>query len=108
MVRLVDRKPWLLRPLAMRLLPPPVEPPQPDLSWLRTVADVRNWLAEASLLLSRGKISPAEAGRLARRARRRLREIRKERRLFLRLAAGERNTLGRCPPGQEGSCRRPR
>jgi Family of unknown function (DUF5681) len=86
MAHLVEKKRWLLRPLALRLLPPPRSgPPQPDLSRLRTAEDFRQFLSEAWNRMARGEISPAEAAQLARRARRRLRALKKERRLARRL-----------------------
>ena len=82
LVDLVERKPFLFRPLALRLLPPRAPPPEVDLPPLRTAADVRDMLTRTLAAVSRGEVSPAEALRLARRARRRLRAIRKARRLI--------------------------
>jgi hypothetical protein len=85
LVSLVERKPFLFRPLALRLLPPLAPPPRPDLPPLRTPEDVRGMLSETLAAISRGEVSPAEARHIARLARRRLRQIRKARRLELRL-----------------------
>ncbi len=85
---LLDRKPYLLRPLAAQLLPPPLRAIDPaerlgiDLASLRTVEDVRRVLARVWTAISRGEIAPAEGARIARRMRRRLRMLRR----FARLA----------------------
>jgi hypothetical protein len=84
---LLDRKPHLLRPLAMQLLPPPLKPIDPaerlgiDLSSLRTVEDFRQLLPTVLAAIARGEIAPAEGARLARRMRIRLRAIRRLARL---------------------------
>ncbi len=76
---LLDRKPHLLRPLAARLLPPPLTAIHPaarlgiDLSWLRTVEDLRQVLATVLAAVARGDITPAEAAHIAERAEARLR-----------------------------------
>jgi hypothetical protein len=98
---LIDRKPHLLRPLAAQLLPPPLAAIDPaerlaiDLSSLRTVEDFRQVLLTVLAAAARGEIAPAEAARLARRVRTRLRAVR-------RLARFERR-----PPHKEGSVDRP-
>jgi hypothetical protein len=85
---LLDRKPYLLRPLAAQLLPPPLRAIDPaerlgiDLASLRTVADIRKVLAWVWTAISRGEIAPAEGARVARRLRVRLRVLRR----FARLA----------------------
>jgi hypothetical protein len=72
---LIDRRPHLLRPLVAQILPPPLPSTGPakhlgiDLSSLRTVEDVRQMLAAVLAAVARGEIAPAEAARLARRAR---------------------------------------
>jgi hypothetical protein len=96
--KLLDRKPHLLRPLAMQLLPPPLTAIDPaerlgiDLSSLRTVEDFRQLLPTVLAAIARGEVTPSEGARLARRARTRLRAIRRlariERRLARRAQAG--------------------
>ena len=89
---LLDRKPHLLRPLAVQLLPPPRKPIDPaerlgiDLSSLRTAEDLRELLPKVLAAIARGEITPAEGGRLARRARTRWRAIRRLARFQRRLA----------------------
>jgi uncharacterized protein DUF5681 len=89
---LLDRKPHLLRPLAAQILPPPLAPIDPverlriDLSLLRTAEDVPQVLRTVLEAVSRGNIAPAEAARIARRVRTRLRAIRRVGRLQRRLA----------------------
>ena len=89
---LLDRKPHLLRPLAVQLLPPPLKPIDPadrlgiDLSSLRTVEDFRQLLAKVLAAIAGGQITPAEGLRLARRARTRLRAVRRLARFERRLA----------------------
>jgi hypothetical protein len=83
---LLDRKPHLLRPLAAQVLPPlaaidPAERLGIELSSLRTAEDFRQVLAAVLAAISRGKIAPAEAVRIARRARARLRTVRRLARL---------------------------
>jgi hypothetical protein len=84
---LLDRKPDLLRPLVLQLLPPPVTPVDPaerlgiDLSSLRTVEDFRRRLPTVLAGIASGKIAPAEGARLARRLHGRLRAIRRLARL---------------------------
>jgi len=81
--KLLDRKPHLLRPLAMQLLPPPLTAIDPaerlgiDLSSLRTVEDFRQLLPTVLAAIARGEVTPSEGARLARRARTRLRAIRR-------------------------------
>jgi hypothetical protein len=80
---LLDRKPYLLRPLAAQLLPPPLAAIDPaarlgvDLSSLRTVEDLREVLATVLAAVARGDIAPAEAARIAERANARLRAARR-------------------------------
>jgi hypothetical protein len=89
--KLLDRKPYLLRPFAMQLLPPPLAPVDPaerlgiDLSSLRTVEDFRQLLPTVLAAIARGEITPSEGARLARRARTRLRAIRHLARIERRL-----------------------
>jgi hypothetical protein len=90
--KLLDRKPHLLRPLAVQLLPPPLKPIDPadrlgvDLSSLRTAEDLRELLPKVLAAIAHGEITPAEGARLARRARTRLRAIRRLARFQRRLA----------------------
>ena len=80
---LLDRKPHLLRPLAMQLLPPPLKPIDPaerhgiDLSSLHTAEDLRQLLSKVLAAIAHGEITPAEGARLARRAHTRLRAVRR-------------------------------
>ena len=89
---LLDRKPHLLRPLAMQLLPPPLKPIDPaerlgiDLSSLHTAEDLRLLPSKVLAAIAHGEITPAEGARLARRARIRLRAIRRLARFERRLA----------------------
>jgi hypothetical protein len=89
---LLDRKPHLLGLLAVQLLPPPLKPIDPadrlgiDLSSLRTAEDLRELLPKVLAAIARGEITPAEGARLARRARTRLRAIRRLARFQRRLA----------------------
>ena len=89
---LIDRKPHLLRPLAVQLLPPPLDAIDPaerlgiDLSSLRTVEEFRQVLPAVLAAVARGEITPAEAARFARRVRARLRAIRRLARVEARLA----------------------
>jgi hypothetical protein len=89
---LLDRKPHLLRPLVLQLLPPPLAPIDPaerlgiDLSSLRTVEDFRELLPTILAAIARGEIAPAEGARIARRVRARLRAIRRLARLASRAA----------------------
>jgi hypothetical protein len=84
---LIDRKPHLLRPLAEQLLPPPlafIDPAERlgiDLPSLRSVEDFRQVLITVLAAISRGKIAPAEGAHIARRARTRLRAVRRLARL---------------------------
>jgi hypothetical protein len=90
---LLDRKPHLLRPLAVQLLPPltPIDPAERlgiDLSSIHTAEDLRQLLPKVLAAIAHGEITPAEGARLARRARTRLRAVR-------RLARFERRLLSR-------------
>jgi hypothetical protein len=84
---LLDRKPQLLRPLAAQLLPPPLAAIDPaerlgiDLTSLRTAEDFRQVLSTVLAAVSRGEIAPAQAARIARRGRARLRTVRRLARL---------------------------
>jgi hypothetical protein len=78
---LIDRKPHLLRPLAAQVLPPPLaaidraERLGINLSSLRAVEDFRQVLSTVLVAVARGEIAPAEAVRIARRGRGRLRAV---------------------------------
>ena len=68
---LLDRKPYLLRPLAAQLLPPPrtaIDPAKRlgiDLSSMRTAEDIRWVMPTVLSAIARGEITPAEiAGRV--------------------------------------------
>ena len=73
---LLDRKPYLLRPLAAQLLPPPrtaIDPAKRlgiDLSSMRTAEDIRWVMPTVLAAIARGEISPAEGADIARRVRR--------------------------------------
>jgi hypothetical protein len=79
---LIDRRPHLLRPLAAQVLPPPLPSIDSakhlgiDLSSVRTADDVRQVLSTVLAAVARGQIAPAEAARIARRTRARLRAVR--------------------------------
>ncbi len=69
---LLDRKPWLWRPLLAQVLPPrraidPAERLGIRLASLRTPEDVQRVVRKIWAALSRGEIAPAEAARLSRR-----------------------------------------
>ena len=86
LAKLIDRKPHLLMPLAAQFLPPlaTIDPAARlgiELSSLRTTEDLRQALSTVLAALSRGKIGPAEATRIARRGRARLRAVRRLARL---------------------------
>ncbi len=89
---LIDRKPHLLRPLAVQFLPPPIAPADPverlgiDLLSLRTVEDLRQALSTILAAVSHGEIGPREGARTARRARARWRSVRRLARLERRVA----------------------
>jgi hypothetical protein len=80
---LLDRKPHLLRPLAARLLRPPLAAIDPaarlgiDLASLRTAKDFRQALSAILMAVARGDLAPAEAAHIARRVRSRLRALRR-------------------------------
>ena len=84
---LLGRKPHLLRPLAVQLLPPPLSDRDPaervgiDLSLVRTGEDCRAVLSTVLTAIARGEIAPAEGARIARRVRTRLRALRRLARL---------------------------
>src|SRR5215471_10690693 len=93
---LLDRKPHLLRALAVQLLPPPAsfDPAAHlgiDLESLRTAEDCRQVLSTILEAAGQGEIAPAEAARVARRVRTRLRAIRCLARLARRLAKASRS-----------------
>jgi hypothetical protein len=79
---LIDRRPYLLGPLAAQLLPPPLPSTDPakrlgiDVPSLRTVEDVRPVLSAVLAAVARGEIALPEAARLARRVCARLRHVR--------------------------------
>jgi hypothetical protein len=86
LAKLIDRKPHLLMPLAAQFLPPlaTIDPAARlgiELSSLRTTEDLRQALSTVLAALSRGEIGPAEAARIARRGRARLRSVRRLARL---------------------------
>jgi hypothetical protein len=80
---LLDRKPHLLRPLVLQLLPPPLAAIDPaerlgiDLSSLHTVEDFQRLLPTVLAAIARGEITPSEGTRIVRRVRARLRAIRR-------------------------------
>jgi hypothetical protein len=80
---LLDRKPHLLRPLVLQLLPSPLAPVDPaerlgiDLSALHTVEDFRQLLPTVLAAIARGEITPSEGERIVRRVCARLRAIRR-------------------------------
>ena len=112
---LLDRKPHLLRPLAKQLLPPPAsfDPAAHlgiDLESLRTAEDCRQVLSTVLEAVAHGEIAPAEAARVARRVRTRLRAIRRLARLARRLATASRsgarlNSAGSRRPALSGPMR---
>jgi Family of unknown function (DUF5681) len=79
---LLDRKPHLLRPLALQLLPPPLVAVDPaarfykDLSSASTLEDFRRVLANVLAAIARGEVTPAAGARVAERVKARLRAIR--------------------------------
>jgi hypothetical protein len=79
---LIDRRPYLLGPLAAQLLPPPLPSTDPakhlgiDVPSLRTVEDVRPVLSAVLEAVARGELAPAEAARIARRVCARFRHVR--------------------------------
>jgi hypothetical protein len=80
---LLDRKPYLLRPLAAQLLPPPrtaIDPAKRlgiDLSSMRTAEDIRWVMPTVLAAIGRGEITPAEGAEIARRVRAWSRWVRK-------------------------------
>jgi hypothetical protein len=99
---LLDRKPHLLQPLVLQLLPPPLAAIDPaerlgiDLSSLHTVEDFGQLLPTVLAGIASGKIAPAEGARLARRVRGQLRAIRRVGR-FERRLGGRSLPLRRVP-----------
>jgi len=89
---LIDRKPYLLRPLAAQLLPPPLAPIDPAerlgiaLSSLRTPEDFRLVPVTVLTAIARGEITPAEGANIAERVGARLRASRRLARLMSRPA----------------------
>jgi len=98
---LLDRKPHLLRPLAVQLLPPPLSDRDPaeragiDLSSVRSEEDCGPVLSTVLTAIARGEIAPAEGARIARRVRARLRALR-------RLATRQRRLAHETRPVTEG------
>jgi len=93
---LLHRKPQLLGVLAKQLLPPPAsfDPAAHlgiDLESLRTAEDCLQVLSTILEAAGQGEIAPAEAARVARRVRTRLRAIRRLARLARRLAKASRS-----------------
>ena len=94
---LLDRKPHLLRPLALQLLPPlraPIDPAKRlgiDMASVRTVEDFRPLLSAVLAAVARGEIAPSEAAFIAKRVEARLRAVR-------RLAS-----VGQVNSGEKGS-----
>ena len=90
---LIDRKPHLLRPLAAQILPPPLAAADPterlgiDPSSLRTSDDFRQALRTGWAAVSQGEIAPAEAARITRQVRARLRAVHRRVRLIKPLSA---------------------
>ena len=88
----LDRKPHLLLPLAVQLLPPPAAPIDPaeriglDLLAVENVERFRAALSAVVAAVAAGEISAREGGRLARRMRARLRLLRRLAPLEKRLA----------------------
>jgi Family of unknown function (DUF5681) len=88
---LIARKPYLLRPLAKQLLPPPLgtidraERLGIDPDSLRTGEDCERVLSTLLAAIARGEITPAEGALIARRVRVKLRAIRRLLRLQRRL-----------------------
>jgi hypothetical protein len=92
---LLERKPYLLRALIKQLLPrPPSFDPAAclsiELESLRTAEDCRQVLSTVLEAVAQGEIAPAEAARIARRVRTRLRAIRRLARFASRLATAGR------------------
>ncbi len=89
---LIDRKPRLLRALAVQLLPPPRLALDPadrlgiDLSSVRTADDLRQITCALLAAISGGEIGAAEGAIIARRARARLRAARRLKRRLGQLA----------------------
>jgi hypothetical protein len=104
---LLDRKPRLLLPLLGPVLPPasarrvdPAERLGISVAPLRTAAEVQQALTAVLAAVSRREIAPAEAGRIARRVRTRLRALRRLARLQRRLARlAQKTDPGRPPLG---------
>src|SRR5207247_1021220 len=76
------RKPWLLRPLLLQVLPPlavldPAERLGIRLSRLCTPQQAQRAIHRVWAALSRGEIAPVEAAQIARRVRSRLRRVRR-------------------------------
>jgi hypothetical protein len=73
LANLLDRRPHLLRPLAVQLLPPPLKPTDPakrlgiDLYSLRTAEDLWQLLPKFLAAIARGEITPGEGRDIARR-----------------------------------------
>jgi Family of unknown function (DUF5681) len=80
---LLDRKPHLLRPLAVQLLPPPLSDRDP--AERVGIEDCWPVLSTVLTAIARGEIAPGEGARIARRVRARLRTLRRLARLQRRL-----------------------
>ena len=106
---LLDRKPYLLRPLAAQFLPRPLRAINPaerlgiDLASLRTVEDFRTMFARVWTAISRGEIAPLEGARMARRLLARLRVLRRLARVAKTDAALQADTEEVGPP-EELAC----
>jgi hypothetical protein len=93
---LLDKKPWLLYPLARQVLPPPAAAIDPlerlgiDIASLDKPEDFRGALSTLFAALARGDLSAGEIRRIARRLRGRMRLVRRlaPPRQRLRLTAG--------------------
>ena len=89
---LLDRKPRLLRPLLMQLLPRPARPQDPadrlgiSIEALHNAADMQQAMQTVLTAASAGEIGIREAGRIARRIRTRMRALRRFARLQRRFA----------------------
>lgn len=97
---LIGRKPYVLRPLAKQLLPPPLgtidraERLAIDPASLRTGEDCRRALSTVLAVIACGEITPAAGALIARRVRVRLRAIRRLLRLQRRLTQLRRGRRG--------------
>jgi hypothetical protein len=103
---LLDRKPRLLRPLLVQLLPQRARPLDPaerlgiSVEALHNAADMQQAMQQVLAAVSAGEIGIREAGRIARQVRTRMRALRRLARLRRRVArlasaAQGRNGIGR-------------